>query len=208
MATLTVKYSPLVTASVMQLFYNNQICAAYQTVPQLDFTIAPTAECLAYMKAKGMVFKNTDTSGGFIVMAATLGKNGGGNDLLKKPIANSDKLSFLLVLQNPNLVNFDVLPTQVTAGNIYYFSNQVKDNAALRTNLHLTKAAAGVDGTKDQVKKSGTPYTYNYSGVINTSNAKVKHLLTGAIVGAGAVTVQSTQSKVAFDLTGLPSGMC
>jgi hypothetical protein len=208
MATVTVKYSELVTVSVMQLFYSNQICASYQATPQLDFAIVPTAECQAYMKAKNMVFKNTDASGGFVVMTATSGKNGIGNDLIRNKINKADKLTFFMVLQNPDLINFDVLPTQLNAGSTYYFSNQVKDNAAVRTNLHLTKNAAGVDGVADLLKKSSAKYTFNFAGVITINDAKVKHLLTGAIVSASSVIVQNTQSDVSFDLSALPSGCC
>jgi len=208
MPTVIVKYSELVTLQVMQLFYSNQICASYQATPKLDFTILPTAECMAFMKAKNMVFKNTDTTGGFVVMACTSGKNMAGNDLLRNAVTNSDKLSFFILLQNPELVNFDTLPTQLNTSNIYYFSNQVKDLAAARNNLHLTKNAAGVDGNVDQLKKSSANYTFSFAGVITASSAKVKHLLTGAIVTARSVIVQGAQSDITFDLSSLSSGCC
>lgn len=208
MPTVIVKYSELVTLSVMQLFYSNQICPTYQSTPKLDFNIVPTDECMAFMKAKNMIFKNTATTGGFVVMAATSGKNPGGNDLLRNSITNADKLSFFMLLQNPDLVNFDVLPTQLNAGNIYYFSNQVKDLAAARNNLHLTKNAAGVDGNVDQLKKSTASYTFKFAGVITPNAAKVKHLLTGAIVTARTVIVDGTKSDITFDLSSLPSGCC
>jgi hypothetical protein len=208
MATVIVKYSELVTMQVMQLFYSNQICASYQATPKLDFTVVPTAECMAFMKAKNMVFKNTDTTGGFLVMACTSGKNLAGNDLLRNAVTNADKLSFFMLLQNPELVNFDTLPTQLNTGNIYYFSNQVKDLAAARNNLHLTKNAAGVDGNVDQLKKASANYTFSFAGVITASAAKVKHLLTGAVVTARSVIVQGTQSDITFDLSSLSSGCC
>jgi hypothetical protein len=208
MATLTVKYSQLLTLSVMQLFYNNGICAAYTTTPKLDFIIVPTDECLALLKAKNMVFKNTDTTGGFTIMARTLGANISGNPLLKSKVINTDKLTFLMLLNNPNAINFDLLPTQVTAGNIYYFSNQVVDNAALRTNLHLSKNKLGVDGNNDQVKKAAANYSYSFAGVVTTAQAVVKHLLTGLKVNAASVIVQGTNSKLTFDLSALPSGRC
>jgi len=208
MPTVVVKYSDLVTLSVMQLFYSNQICRAYQATPALDFTIVPTDECAAFMKAKNMIFKNTGTTGGFVVMAATSGKNMGGNDLLRNSITNADKLSFFMLLQNPELPNFDVLPTSLNAGNIYYFSNQVKDLAAARNKLHLTKNAAGVDGNVDQLKKASANYKFNFAGVITVNGAKVKHLLTGAVIPARSVIVDGTKSDISFDLSLLPSGCC
>src|ERR1700759_1739580 len=102
MATLTLKYAQLLTVSVLQSFYNNGICAAYTTTPILDFTIIPTNECLSFLKAKNMVFKNTDSAGGFTIMARTLGANLSGNPLLKNRVGNADKLTFFMLLNNPN----------------------------------------------------------------------------------------------------------
>jgi hypothetical protein len=192
----------------MQLFYSNQICRSYQSTPVLDFTIVPTDECQSFMKAKNMLFKNTGNTGGFTVVAAISGKNIPGNNLLKNTVANTDKLSFFMLMQNPELINFDILPTTLNAANIYYFSNLVKDLAAARTALHLTKNAAGVDGSIDQIKKATANYSFSFAGVITTADAKVKHLLTGAIVNASSVIVQGTQSNISFDLSALLSGSC
>jgi hypothetical protein len=208
MATLTVKYSQLLTLSVMQLFYKNGICAAYTTAPKLDFTIVPTDECRTFLKAKNMVFKNTDTTGGFTIMARTLGVNISGNPLLKNKVANTDKLTFFMLLNKRNAVNFDLLPTQLTTGNIYYFSNKVVDNTALRTNLHLSKNKLGVDGNNDQIKKSDGNYSYSFAGVVTTAQAVVKHLLTGLTVNATSAIVQGTNSMLSFNLSALPSGRC
>ena len=208
MATVQVTYSQLLTLSVRQLFYTNQICRSYQTTPILDFAIVPTAECLAYMKTKNMVFKNTDTTGGFIVLARTSGNNPAGNSLLSRTTANQDKLTFVMVLQNPDVVNFDSLATQLTPGNIYYFSNQINDGAATRDNLHLTKNAAGVDGNNDQIKKSSTHYSFNYPGVVAAGAVTVKHLLTGAQINPQIVNSQNGSTDLYFDLSSLPSGCC
>jgi len=209
MATLTLKYSQLFTLSVMQLFYSNGICAAYTTTPYLDFTIVPTDECLAFLKAKNMVFKTTDTTGGITVMARTLGTNIPGNPLLKNRVAKTDKLTFFMLLNNPNVLNFDLLPPQLAAGNIYYFSNQVVDNAALRTNLHLSKNKLGVDGNTDQIKKSDANYTFLFAGVVtNPAKAVVKHLLTGLTITATSIIAQGAKSLLGFNLAALPSGRC
>jgi hypothetical protein len=192
----------------MQLFYNNQICRAYQSTPVPDFSIVPTAECLDFMKSKSMVFKNTDSSGGFMVGVRTLGQNMGGNDLLRNTVGNQDKLTFFMQLKNPDLLNFDVLPTQLSAGNIYYFSNQVTDNAAARNNLHLSKNKVGVNGANDQIKTASAGYNFSFAGVLTPGEAKVKHLLTGALIDSKSIVVDGVQSVVSFDLSLLPSGCC
>jgi hypothetical protein len=208
MPTVQVKYSVLLTLSVRQLFYANQICPSYQSTPILDFNLEPTNECQAYMKAKNMVFKNMDSSGGFVVMARTSGTTQAGNDLLRGTVSDSDKLTFAMVLQNPDLGNFDFLPTQSNPGSIYYLSNQVNDVAAVRNNLHLSKAATGVDGNNDQIKKSSANYTFHYAGVVTVNDVKVKHLLTGSVTAAKMVNSANGASDLYFDLSALPSGCC
>src|ERR1700747_3779029 len=109
MATVQVKYAELLTLSIRQLFYANQICPAYQTTPILDFMIIPTQECIDFMQTKSMVFKNTETTGGFVCVSKLSQNNQGGNNFLSRQVSNQDKLSFMMVLQNPDLVNFDSL---------------------------------------------------------------------------------------------------
>ncbi|MDF2433058.1 MAG: hypothetical protein JWP44_2689 [Mucilaginibacter sp.] len=209
MATIKIKYSQLFTLSVMQLFYSNKVSRSYQSTPVLDFMIVPTAECQDFMKARNMIFKNTDTTGGFTVLARTSGTNGAGNDLLRYPVNAPDKLSFFMIMQNPDLVNFDLLPTQPNPGKIYYFSNQVTDAAATRNSLHLSVNAAGVDGSADQIKKASVQYTFNYAGSVTAATIiQVKHLLTGALITPKSVTTQGGQSVFNFDLSVLPLGYC
>jgi len=208
MATVTINYSALLTVAVKHLYYSNQVCRAYQTTPILDFTIVPTDECVDYMKSKSLIFKSTDATGGFVVLGRTVGKNMAGNDLLRSRVASQDKLTFFMVLNNADVLNFDALPTQPNPGNIYYFSNKITDNAAARNNLHISKSKTGVDGANDQVKKSGSIYTFSYAGVLTPADVKVKHILTGATIGPASIIVQNTKSVVTFDLSVFPSGRC
>ncbi|GAA4316827.1 hypothetical protein GCM10023149_14070 [Mucilaginibacter gynuensis] len=208
MATITIKYTELLSLSVKQPFYNNKVCRGYQATPILDFNIVPTPETLAFMKAKKMVFKNIDNSGGFTVLVQTKGKTPGGNELLGYPITVADKLTFVMLLKKPDLINFNVLPTSKEANKIYYFGNQVADKTALRDDLHLSKNITGVDGAADQLKKVSKNYNFHFAGVTTTAAVKVKHLLTGAKVNAKLVTSQNGKSEIYVDLSALPLGCC
>jgi hypothetical protein len=208
MSGLQVKYAELLRLSVTQLFYQNQVCRRYQAIPRLDITLTPTDDCLSVMQRMDLLFRNTDNTGGFIVFARVLGTNGAGNDLLRFPARAGDKLSFWMLLNNAHLLNFDDLPVQPAGGQVYFFSNQLADAAALRTNLHLSADPLGVKGANDTIKSSAEIYRYHSATPVAVNTAKVMHLLTGVSIDPASLIVLGGQTDLIFDLTSLPSGKC
>ena len=208
MSGLQVKYAELLELSVTQLFYQNKICRRYQVEPYLDLRLAPTNECLSVMNRMDLIFRNTDTSGGCIVFARVLGKNGGGDDLLRFPAKSGDKLSFWILLNNAELLNFNDLPAQNAGDQLYYFSNQQADAGAPRNNLHLSIDPAGVKGNNDRVKKSTALYRYHNGVPVAPNTAKVKHRLSGTSLDPVSLITQGGQSDLVFDLSPLPTGKC
>lgn len=200
------KYVELARLSVEQLFYKNKICRQYSTTPELDIAIVPTENSLNIFKRMDLVFRSLDASGGFIVLGRVLGKNAGGDYLLRFPAKKEDVLSFLIILKNPELKNFNDLPVQQANDNIFYFSNTVIDAAALRNNLHITTGASGVHGINDVVKKSSETYRFHHPASV--TDAKVKHLATGQLVPAKSIINQGGQSDLVFDLSALLPGKC
>jgi len=204
MGGLQTKYAELFSLSIEQPFYQNKICRSYQTTPVLDYTLVPSGECQQVMNRMDLVFRNTDTTGGIIVLGRVLGTNGGGDELLRFPATAADKLSFWIVLNNPNLVNFDDLPATLPTSQFYYFSNQLADIAAPRTGLHLSIDPTGVKGANDTIKRSDVTYRYHHPVPIAPNTAKIKHLLTGVSIDPYTVMNQNGQADLIFDLHTLP----
>jgi len=204
---MQVKYTELFTLSVEQLFYTNKVCKQYKADPVTDITFVPTPESRVIMSSMDLLFKPTPTTGGFILLANIFGQTAGGNDLLRFAAKKGNKLSFLALLKNPELLNFDDLPVQTAADHIYYFSNSVVDVAATRNNLHLSKAASGA-AEPDTIKTSNAAYKFHSATPVAPGTAFIKHLLTGANLGEKNIITQSGASDVLFDLTPLPSGIC
>ncbi len=205
---LQVKYKELLSLSVQQLFYQNGFCKKYSTSPTTDFVLVPTPECTTLMQRVDLVFRNTDQNAGMIVLGRVLGKNGGGDDLLRFPVRTDDKLSFWILLRNPAVFNFDVLPVLSDTSKTFYFSNQVADLVAPRKGLHISSLSAGVDPVSDRIKKSGSDYAYHHSATVAAGDAVVKHTLSGVEVEARAFVNQSGASDLFFDLRSLPLGCC
>lgn len=202
------RYVELLTVSVKQLYYADGVCKNYQVEPILDFELVPTDECRVLMKRLDLVFRSTDRSGGFIILARVLGTNGGGDDILRFPPQASDKLSFWIKLNNPNALNFDELPTGNSLSGLYYFTNLQSDALALRSDLHLTTASSGVSGTSDYIAKTAANYRFHHSADVTVGTAVVKHILSGTEVMPDSIVNQSGQSDIAFNLSALPLGKC
>jgi hypothetical protein len=204
---LQVKYSELLSLAVTQLFYENKVCGKYTTAPVPDIAFVPTGETLELMKRLGLIFRATGTTGGFTVMARTNGTLGP-NELLRFPPKKGDKLSFFALLRNPAMINFNQLPVTTDQSKIFYFSNEVTDLLAPRTNLHLSTLAAGVSIADDMIKKSGEVYRFHHAAPVGPGAAKVKHLLTDAQVNPVSVINNGGQCDLIFDLSTLPAGKC
>lgn len=203
---LHVKYSELLSLAVTQLFYDNNVCAKYSTTPVPDIEFLPSAETHELMKRLGLIFKS-NAVGGFTVMARINGTTGP-NELLRFPPKNGDKLSFFALLRNPSMLNFNELPVTTDKSQTFYFSNEVVDLAAIRTNLHLSKIPANVSAAGDMIKKSGEIYRYHHSATVGAGAAKIKHLLTEILLDPVSVVNDGGQSDLIFDLTALPQGKC
>ena len=208
MRGIQIKYAELLRLSVEQLFYQNRLYKQNAVAPELDILIVPTDDCLSVLNRLNMVFKNTSVNSGFIVLARVAGTNGSGNDLIKFPARTDDILSFLMVLKNHDVINFNDLPVQYSANRIYYFNNEVNDLAATRNDLHLSKDVAGVDGTNDSIKTSTENYRFHHIAAVAQHTAKVKHILSGQFVEPALIVNQGGQSDLTFNLSTLPMGKC
>jgi len=205
---IQIKYAELFRLSVEQLFYQNKVYKQSKTKPELDILIVPTESGIHVMSRMSSVFKNTDINGGLIMLGRVAGKNGAGDDILKFPAYKEDVLSFLMFLKNPDVINFNDLPVQPAANDIYYFNNEVSDLAAPRNNLHISKNAAGVSGINDSIKTSTENYHYHHVTTVLAGTAKVKHMLTGQSAEPSLIVNRGGQSDLTFNLSTLPMGKC
>lgn len=205
---LNVKYTELLSLRVEQPFYINNCCKNYTITPELDFVLLPTAECLNTMERLDYLTRYMNENAGITIFSRVLGKNAGGDNLLRFKPAISDKLSFWILLKNPAAINFNQLPVIFDTSKIFYFTNKVTDAGALRNNLHLTASAAGIDETVDTVIKKDNAYQYHHGAIVLPATAVVKHLLTGIEIEPATIVNQSASSDLYFNLSALPEGNC
>jgi hypothetical protein len=177
MNRLKIKYTELVNISIKQKFYENNICGKFIIEPTPDMVFIPAAETQLLMKRLNFLFKSYNQTNGFTILTVTDNKSVPPNYRLLFLPKNGEKLTFFILLNNPELLNFNELPLPGDASKIFYFSNKISGNPALRKDpLYLTHSSGGVHGTDDRIKKSGSMYAYHHS--VAAANAKLKHLHT------------------------------
>lgn len=203
-----VKYAELFTLSVEQLFYQNKVCRDYKTEPELDFILQPSLECQKLMNRLDLIVKNASRKGGIIVFARVNGSNFSGDALMRFSAKSSDKLSFWMMLKNPEFLNFNKLSPQQASDHFYHFSNQISDPTALRNDLHLNMDPFGVSDANDTIKKVSEHYRFHHMSMVASGNAKVHHLLTGIEVAATSVINFAGEANITFNLSALPIGKC
>jgi hypothetical protein len=207
MNSIQIKYNEICKLTASQLFYQNHIYARYIINPVLDIEFVAAEETIILMQRMNLLVRNINTIGGVIVLAQTEGKSGL-NDLLRFTANAGDKLTFFMQLKNTSFLNFNALPSAFSSDQFFYFSNDVADNLAARNKLHLTKDAAGVKSTNDMVKRIGPVYRYLHNAIVVAGSAKVKHLLTGAILNVKTILNENGKAHLQFDLSPMPLGKC
>lgn len=207
MGKIQLKYKELFSLSIQQPFYENGIHKKVITEPVNDFLLMPTDDCQKLMNKLGFIWKAAVHQAGCIVLAS-VSTNPANDTIVRYPGKDSDKLSFWMILQNPDLLNFNDLPLSNDTDKIWYFSNEISDPGAPRNNLHLTIDTSGVDAANDRLKKSPANYNYHHGAVVPPHRAFVKHLLTEMMVPARAIVNHAGQADISFDLSPLPVGKC
>jgi hypothetical protein len=208
MGNFTIKYTELFSFSLEQLFYENNYCKKYSSEPKTDLQYIPTEECIDTMNRLGLLFRKTDYKAGFTVYARTAGNNISGNYLIRNSPANYEKLTFWLILNNQAVINFNNLPAEISRGEFFYFSNQITDPSATRSNLHLTRDVTGVVGANDTSRKYNQNYRFHHTARVVENTAKVKHNLTGIEIDPKYIINIEGESDLIFDLYSLPLGKC
>jgi len=202
-----IKYKELFSLSIEQLFYTNGLYNGNQSTPIPDLQVVPTPECISFMKRRDFLFRTVPGQAGFIVLS-NVRSNSMGDDVLRFPVKNTDKLSFWMILKNTDLLSFDDLPVRNDPGRIYYFNNNLSDAGALRNNLHISVGVSGVNSTTDSIKKSGSDYLFHHNAVVNADTAFVRHIITGLQLAPKTIINQLGESDLYFDLSSIPSGKC
>ncbi|AHF17469.1 hypothetical protein [Niabella soli] len=204
MNRIQITYKELFRLAIAQPFYRNGFYRSNGTEPDVQLLTAP--DTVDLLRRLNLLVRNDPANSGIIVLARAAGTNAAGDALLRFLPTPGTVLTFLMLLNNPELANFDELPLQTQQENTLYFTNNVSDPAAPRDDLHLSKAPEGVDGLNDTIKVSDVNYRFHHSTTVTAGAAVVKESRTGQVIQPSAVINAGGQCDLVFDLSGSPMG--
>lgn len=132
-----IKYKPLFDLEFLHSFYLSGKCA--------DIVAEPTLKCRALLTSLGLRFLPAEFGGKLLAKVTTTA----GKDIIKNPIPEGTKFTFILKLKNRFFENFTDINSEKPKTNHYYFSNLINnisaDNLPLLTGNTTSKIVSETD---------------------------------------------------------------
>jgi hypothetical protein len=206
MSGINVIYKELLSVAIELPFYANGRSRKGAIAPLPDISIVPSAETEALFRRIGLIMR--EVPGGAMILAHTLGETADGDPVMRFPAHKGDKITFLLRLNNPEVLAVNDLPASINTRKLIYLSNTVSDGAAPRNDLHLSQSAQGIFNGSDTLPFVKEVYRFYNDVAVNPAATFVKHLLTGQEIAPVSVINEGSTANLLFDLSSLPGGIC
>lgn len=146
---IKIKYKALFSVEFPHTFYSSGKCP--------DIALQPSENCAIMMKSLGLRFLPNDFGGKLYAKVDSL-------DIIKNPLAEGTKFTFLLKLKNNLFENITDINTIKPAGSHYYFNN-------LSVNLSASEPLLVASKTKKNVSEADlTPFVSNAFSFAHSSN--------------------------------------
>ena len=151
---ISIKYKALFDLEVRHGYYQSGICP--------DMIVSPTASCQTLLQYYGLRFLPTVAGGKLFAKVNTVA----GKDMMKSPIPEATKFTFIMKLKNSAFENFTQLSLTRPKSQHYYFNNLTNNLAADSSPLLLTDTTAKTVADTDLL-----PFETNAFAFTETSNA-------------------------------------
>lgn len=161
---LQIKYIPLFDIEILHSFYNNGRSA--------DIEIIPSQDCLNVMQRYALRFVQTDFGGKLFAEVLQ-------GDIIKRPLAEGTKFSFVLRLKTTFFETFTLLNLNKPTGNFYYFNNLVQNISEDSFPLLVTDTISGIVTDDDQVPFAVNSFSYVHSSNAATQTAELQMIDSG-----------------------------
>lgn len=206
MPQIRLRYKELFSLRIEQLFYNNKRTRDSKGIARPDIEIVPHPYCLTLFKKLNYIIKKDGDQSGITVMALLAGKNGSGHDLLRFIPDKEEKLTFVLILKNPDLLNCADIDLMQLKNQIYYFNNKISNPAAERNQLTISQNTQQVDNN-DLMNVSGSHYEYHTPGIVNADHLMLKHIASGKKLVPFQISTIEGNSHIYFNLQSSAPGI-
>ena len=190
---ISIKYKALFDLELKHSYYQSGLCH--------DLVIAPTAECRTLLNYCGLRFLKTQAGGKLFAKVNTVD----GKDIIKSPLPEATKFTFILKSTNNSFENFTQLTLARSKNQHYYFNNLTNNLAADSSPSLLTNTTSKIVSDTDlSVFKSNT-FSFTETNNAATLLSELKFIDSGEVVGQELNNHNDT-FNFSYDLKKTPSG--
>ena len=190
---ISIKYKPLFDLEVLHNFYSSGKCP--------DLMMVPTPDCQKKLQWLGLRFLPTDFGGTVFGKVNTVGTK----DIIKNPIPDNSKFSFLLKVTRNVFENFTNINLNRPKANHYYFNNLVNNISSAALPLLVANTGAKIVSDSDLLPFVSGTLGFVHTNAAASQNGEIRFIDTGE-------SFQQTLSNnknvfnFSFDLSNTPAG--
>lgn len=166
---IRIKYKPLFELELRHRYYLSGKCP--------DLQVTPSADCQILLNAYGLRFLPTETGAKLFAKVETIS----GKDIIKSPIPEATKFTFLLKQNNIFFENFTELNLTKPQNQRYYFNNLVDNLTADAFPLLLTNTASKVVTDTDLLFFETNAFSFTDVSSADTQVSELKFIDSGEI---------------------------
>lgn len=190
---ISIKYKPLFDVEILHSFYSSGKCP--------DLTMVPTSDCQNTLQYLGLRFLPTDFGGTLFAKVNTIGTK----DIIKNPIPENTKFSFLLRLTRNVFENFTNVNLNRPRTSHYYFNNLINNISADSFPLLVANTTNKIVSDADLL-----PFVTNTLGYVHTNaaasqNGEIRFIDTGQSFQQTLSNNKNT-FNFSYDLSNMPGG--
>lgn len=164
---IRIKYKPLFDLELRHSYYLNG--------KSTDLQLIPSEACKVLISAYGLRFLPTGSGGKLYAKVETVS----GKDIIKSPIPEAVKFTFLLKVRNVNFENFTALSLTKPKNQHYYFNNLVDNLSGDSSPLLLTNTATKVVTDTDLMTFETNVFSFTDISAETTQNSEIKFIDSG-----------------------------
>jgi len=164
---IQIKYKPLFNLDILHNFYLSGKSA--------DFEVVPTRQCQTLIQSLGLRFLPTEFGAKLFAKVNAVANK----DIIKNPIPDNTKFSFLLKLKNNVFSNFTNLNLNKPATSHYYFNNLVNNLSSNGSPLLVADTVTKIVSDKDLLPFVSNSLSHVHNSTVATQNSELKFIDSG-----------------------------
>jgi hypothetical protein len=190
---ISIKYKPLFDVEILHSFYSSGKCP--------DLMLVPTADCQTKLQYLGLRFLPTDFGGTLFGKVKTVGTK----DIIKNPVPDNTKFSFLLRLTRNVFENFTNINLNRPKDNHYYFNNLISNISSASLPLLVTNTGTKIVSDTDLLPFFTNTLSYVHNNATASQSGEIRFIDTGEIFQQTLSNYKNV-FNFSFDLSKTPGG--